>query len=54
MEFSDSVGHAPPHHVHENEEEVWFVLDGEATFFVGTSTMTWLPGRSPTARATFT
>src|SRR5215472_15343504 len=35
MEFSDPGGHAPPHHVHENEEEVWFVLDGEVTFFVG-------------------
>ncbi|MFF3562016.1 cupin domain-containing protein [Streptomyces sp. NPDC002574] len=35
MEFSDPIGHAPPHHVHENEEELWFVLDGEVSFFVG-------------------
>ncbi|MFI0544883.1 quercetin dioxygenase-like cupin family protein [Streptomyces canus] len=35
MEFADPAGHAPPHHVHEDEEEVWFVLDGEVTFFVG-------------------
>lgn len=35
MEFADPIGHAPPHHVHENEDELWFVLDGEVSFFVG-------------------
>ncbi|MEV5576062.1 cupin domain-containing protein [Spirillospora sp. NPDC052269] len=35
MEFADPVGHAPPLHVHENEDELWFVLDGEVTFLVG-------------------
>ncbi len=35
MEFSDPAGHAPPQHTHQNEEELWFVLDGEVTFFVG-------------------
>ncbi|MEV7035929.1 cupin domain-containing protein [Streptomyces sp. NPDC093272] len=35
MEFADTVGHGPPHHVHEDEEAVWFVLDGEVTFFIG-------------------
>ncbi|WP_433519291.1 cupin domain-containing protein [Nonomuraea sp. CA-143628] len=35
MEFTDPQGHAPPLHVHEAEEEIWIVLDGEITFFVG-------------------
>lgn len=34
MEFLDTAGHAPPHHVHEDEDEVWIVLDGEVSFFV--------------------
>jgi quercetin dioxygenase-like cupin family protein len=34
MEFLDTAGHAPPHHIHEDEDEVWFVLDGEVSFFV--------------------
>lgn len=45
MEFSDPAGHAPPHHVHENEEEVWFVLDGEVTFFVGDQRHDLTPGQ---------
>ncbi|MFF4621808.1 cupin domain-containing protein [Nonomuraea jabiensis] len=35
MEFTDPKGHAPPMHVHEAEDEIWIVLDGEITFFVG-------------------
>ncbi|MBE1585408.1 cupin domain-containing protein [Nonomuraea angiospora] len=35
MEFTDSKGQAPPLHVHEAEDEIWIVLDGEITFFVG-------------------
>jgi len=35
MEFTDPEGHAPPLHVHEGEDEIWIVLDGEITFFVG-------------------
>ncbi|GAA1993174.1 cupin domain-containing protein [Catenulispora subtropica] len=34
MEFLDTAGHAPPSHVHEDEDEVWIVLDGEVSFFV--------------------
>jgi mannose-6-phosphate isomerase-like protein (cupin superfamily) len=45
MEFADPAGHAPPHHVHENEEEVWFVLDGEVTFFVGDQRHDLTPGQ---------
>lgn len=45
MEFSDPAGHAPPHHVHENEDEVWFVLDGEVTLFVGDQRHDLIPGQ---------
>jgi len=45
MEFSDPIGHAPPHHVHENEEELWFVLDGEVSFFVGDDRHDLTPGQ---------
>ncbi|TDU01860.1 quercetin dioxygenase-like cupin family protein [Streptomyces sp. 846.5] len=45
MEFSDPIGHAPPHHVHENEEELWFVLDGEVSFFVGDQRHDLIPGQ---------
>jgi quercetin dioxygenase-like cupin family protein len=34
MEFLDTAGHAPPMHAHEDEDEVWIVLDGEVSFFV--------------------
>jgi quercetin dioxygenase-like cupin family protein len=45
MEFVTPAGHAPPHHVHEDEEEVWFVLDGEVTFFVGDRRHDLVPGQ---------
>lgn len=35
MEFDDPQGHAPPVHIHDREDEVWVVLDGEISFFVG-------------------
>jgi mannose-6-phosphate isomerase-like protein (cupin superfamily) len=35
LEFDDRLGQAPPLHVHDGEDEVWFVLDGKITFFVG-------------------
>ena len=34
MEFLDTAGHAPPRHIHADEDEVWVVLDGEVSFFV--------------------
>ncbi|MEY9857034.1 quercetin dioxygenase-like cupin family protein [Catenulispora sp. GAS73] len=34
MEFLDTAGHAPPRHIHDDEDEVWLVLDGEVSFFV--------------------
>ncbi|GGN82346.1 hypothetical protein GCM10010112_59650 [Actinoplanes lobatus] len=35
MEFEDPQGHATPLHVHGGEDEVWIVLDGEISFFIG-------------------
>ncbi|WP_250033728.1 cupin domain-containing protein [Paractinoplanes maris] len=35
MQFDDTIGHAPPLHVHGGEDEVWVLLDGEISFFVG-------------------
>ncbi|BBH67872.1 hypothetical protein ACTI_45570 [Actinoplanes sp. OR16] len=45
MEFTDAAGHAPPLHVHDNEEEVWIVLDGRIRFFVGGETFDLEPGQ---------
>lgn len=45
MEFADPIGHAPPLHTHENEEELWFVLDGEVSFFVGDQRHDLIPGQ---------
>jgi quercetin dioxygenase-like cupin family protein len=45
MEFSDPIGHAPPYHVHENEEELWFVLEGEVSFFIGDDRHDLVPGQ---------
>lgn len=28
-------GYAPPRHVHHEEDEAWYVLEGEATFYCG-------------------
>jgi mannose-6-phosphate isomerase-like protein (cupin superfamily) len=46
LEFTDSAGHAPPLHIHENEEEVWIVLDGKVTFFVGDQKFDLEPGQA--------
>ncbi|MEU6540690.1 cupin domain-containing protein [Streptomyces sp. NPDC047000] len=35
LEFSETQGQAPPLHIHDGEDEVWIVLDGEISFFVG-------------------
>jgi mannose-6-phosphate isomerase-like protein (cupin superfamily) len=45
LEFTDSAGHAPPLHIHEDEEEVWIVLDGKITFFVGDRKFDLEPGQ---------
>jgi len=35
MQFDDTIGHAPPLHAHGGEDEVWILLDGEISFYVG-------------------
>ena len=44
MEFQDPIGHATPLHVHGGEDEVWIVLDGEISFFVGDERYDLEPG----------
>ena len=44
MEFQDPELHAPPLHVHDGEDEVWTVLDGEISFFVGDDRFDLKPG----------
>ncbi|MFF4120428.1 cupin domain-containing protein [Streptomyces sp. NPDC001714] len=46
MEFTDAAGHAPPLHIHDDEEEVWIVLDGKVTFFVGDQKFDLEPGQA--------
>lgn len=31
-------GYAPPRHIHHSEDEAWFVLEGEVSFFCGDET----------------
>ncbi|MET0422478.1 MAG: cupin domain-containing protein [Actinoplanes sp.] len=45
MEFTDAAGHAPPLHVHDDEDEVWIVLDGKVSFFVGDQKFDLEPGQ---------
>lgn len=35
VEIDDPYGTAPPMHVHDNEDETFYVLDGEVTVFAG-------------------
>src|SRR4051812_37799624 len=35
MEFADNQNHATPLHIHDGEDEVWVLLEGEVSFFVG-------------------
>jgi hypothetical protein len=36
VELSGPPGDMPPLHLHRNDDEAWFVLEGEMSFFVGT------------------
>lgn len=36
--------YAVPHHVHHEEDEAWYVLEGEATFYCGAGRFTAGPG----------
>jgi quercetin dioxygenase-like cupin family protein len=33
------AGYAPPRHVHQTEDEAWYVLDGNVEFFCGDQTL---------------
>lgn len=35
LEQTVPPGYAPPRHVHRHEDEAWYVIDGEATFWSG-------------------
>ncbi|MEO3858460.1 quercetin 2,3-dioxygenase [Acrocarpospora sp. B8E8] len=43
-EVSAAIGGGPPMHVHAHEDELWYVLDGEVSFFVGDQVTTVGPG----------
>src|SRR5262245_45362965 len=34
-EASAAMGAGPPMHIHAHEDELWYVLDGEVSFYVG-------------------
>jgi quercetin dioxygenase-like cupin family protein len=44
LEIDAPAGSQPPLHVHREEGEGWFVLDGEITLWVGGETHTLRPG----------
>ena len=44
MELTASPGIEPPMHVHRNEDEWYYVLDGEVTFHVGREAYRGAPG----------
>jgi mannose-6-phosphate isomerase-like protein (cupin superfamily) len=37
-------GYAAPRHIHHSEDEAWYVLEGEATFYCGEETFAAGPG----------
>jgi len=41
--YADRNGEPPPH-IHHNEDEAWYVLDGQITFRVGEDTFPARPG----------
>ena len=44
MESLHPPGYATPMHVHQNEDEIFYVLEGELTFTVGEKTIMAKPG----------
>lgn len=44
MEVDDPQGGAPPLHVHHNEDETFFILEGDVTVFVGDERIDLGPG----------
>ncbi|GIH25842.1 cupin [Acrocarpospora phusangensis] len=43
-EATAAMGAGPPMHVHAHEDELWYVLDGEVSFYVGDDVATVGPG----------
>jgi quercetin dioxygenase-like cupin family protein len=37
-------GYAPPRHIHREEDEAWYLLDGRVTFYCGSRTLAAGPG----------
>lgn len=46
MESTVPPGGGPPRHVHHREDELFLVLEGEVTFFIGDTTVTHTKGES--------
>jgi len=46
LRFDDRRGQAPPLHVHGHEDELWIVLDGEISFYVGDTRLDRQPGQT--------
>jgi quercetin dioxygenase-like cupin family protein len=44
MEQITRKGNVPPRHIHHREDEVFYVVEGEMTFFVGEQTIKATPG----------
>lgn len=39
FEFTEVKGLEPPFHIHENEDEIWRIVEGEATFLLENKVM---------------
>jgi len=44
IETLSRKGTEPPRHIHRNEDEAWYVLEGEISFYVGDETRRAAPG----------
>ena len=44
IETLSRKGTEPPRHIHWNEDEAWYVLEGEISFYVGDETHRATPG----------
>jgi len=44
MELAARKGNVPPPHIHHREDETFYVIEGEMTFFVGDRTIKATPG----------
>lgn len=51
IEVEDPLGGGPPLHVHHNEDETFFILEGSVTMFVGGERIDLEAGVTASARA---